>query len=220
MSLQSPTLEFVSWEKTQKCPLVVYADLEAIKVAKKVYPKSILGLEKLKDNKQLALGQCLLILKVSGSSNSTPQKNVFILSSKVIEKYMGSDFCVFVSADGIAKQRFYRGEECIEKLLDTLRGWLFCCYKEKILFIHFKTPTQQREQLLKMTNVLCCICGKGVETTARVIHHCHVSGTIFGVAHSNCNLRARTKKVSISLLPKLVEIRCSRYMETAQTESQ
>ena len=23
-------------------------------------------------------------------------------------------------------------------------------------------------------------------------HHCHLSGTIFGVAHSNCNLRART----------------------------
>ena len=31
-----------------------------------------------------------------------------------------------------------------------------------------------------------------VEKTARVIHHCHLSGTIFGVAHSKCNLRAST----------------------------
>ena len=35
MPLESPTLEFVSWEKTQKCPFVVYADLEAINVGTK-----------------------------------------------------------------------------------------------------------------------------------------------------------------------------------------
>ena len=106
---------------------------------------------------------------------------------------MGCDFCAFISANGIAKQSFYRGEDCIDKLLDTLSDWLFCCYNEKQLFRRLRISTQQREQLLNMTNVLCCICGKDVETPARVIHHCHLSGTIFGVAHSNCNLRARTK---------------------------
>ena len=35
MPLESTTLEFVSWEKTQKCPFVVYADLEAINVETK-----------------------------------------------------------------------------------------------------------------------------------------------------------------------------------------
>ena len=35
MPLESPTLEFVSWEKTQKCPFFVYADLEAINVETK-----------------------------------------------------------------------------------------------------------------------------------------------------------------------------------------
>ena len=35
MPLESPTLEFVSWEKTQKYPFVVYADLEAINVETK-----------------------------------------------------------------------------------------------------------------------------------------------------------------------------------------
>ena len=107
---------------------------------------------------------------------------------------MGCDFCGFISANGIAKQSFYRGDDCIEKLLDTLRDWFFWCYKEKHLIRRLRISTQQREQLLNMTNVMCCICGKGVETPARVIHHCHLSGTIFGVIHSNCNLRDRTKK--------------------------
>ena len=106
---------------------------------------------------------------------------------------MGCDFCVFISANGIAKQSFYRGVDCIEKLLDTLRVWLFWCYNEKQLFRRLRISTQQREQLLNMTNVLFCVCGKDVETPERVIHHCHLSGTIFGVAHSNCNLGARTK---------------------------
>ena len=35
MRLESPTLEFVSWEKTQKCPFVVYADLEAMNMGAK-----------------------------------------------------------------------------------------------------------------------------------------------------------------------------------------
>ena len=38
MALEAPTLEFVSCEKTQKCPFVVYADLESIKMATKYLP--------------------------------------------------------------------------------------------------------------------------------------------------------------------------------------
>ena len=37
--------------------------------------------------------------------------------------------------------------------------------------------------MLNVANVSSCLYG---------IHHCHLSGTIFGVAHSKCNLRART----------------------------
>ena len=47
-------------------------------------------------------------------------------------------------------------------------------------------------RMLNVSTVLCCICGKDVERAARVIHHCHLSGTLFGVAHSESNLRART----------------------------
>ena len=32
MPISSPTIEFVNWQKTQKVPFVVYADLEAIDV--------------------------------------------------------------------------------------------------------------------------------------------------------------------------------------------
>ena len=40
MPLESPTIEFVNWEKTQKCPFVVYADLEAINVASAQFPQT------------------------------------------------------------------------------------------------------------------------------------------------------------------------------------
>ena len=99
-------------------------------------------------------------------------------------------FRVFVLANGIAKQSFYRGEDCIAKLLDTLRDWVLWCYNEKQVFRLLRISQQQR--MLNVSTVLRCICGEDVERAARVIHHCHLSGTLFGVAHSKCNLRART----------------------------
>ena len=50
----------------------------------------------------------------------------------------------------------------------------------------------QRKILLSAPSAECCICHKASEVSNRVIHHCHVTGTIFGVAHSSCNLRAQT----------------------------
>ena len=38
----------------------------------------------------------------------------------------------------------------------------------------------------------CFVCGKNVERSDRVIHHCHLTGAIFGIAHSKCKLRVRT----------------------------
>ena len=101
-------------------------------------------------------------------------------------------FRVFVLANGIAKQSFYRGENCIAKLFDTLRDWVLWCYNEKQAFRLLRKSQQQRMRILNVSTVLCCICGEDVERAARVIHHCHLSGTLFGVAHSKCNLRART----------------------------
>ena len=60
------------------------------------------------------------------------------------------------------------------------------------MFRRLMVSEQQRKRMLNVANVSCCLCGMDVEKTARVIHHCHLSGTIFGVARSKCNLRART----------------------------
>ena len=43
----------------------------------------------------------------------------------------------------------------------------------------------------------CCICGDSTTLSERVIHHCHLTGKVFGVAHSSCNL----KGTSTSYLP-------------------
>ena len=38
----------------------------------------------------------------------------------------------------------------------------------------------------------CCICGDSITLSERVIHHCHLTGKVFGVAHFSCNLKARS----------------------------
>ena len=98
----------------------------------------------------------------------------------------------WVSASGVVKQSFYRGENSIEKLLSVLREWSTWCYSEKQRFRWLKITKTERKKLLSVDSVDCCICGEKAEMSDRVIHHCHLTGEIFGVAHSNCNLRART----------------------------
>ena len=101
-------------------------------------------------------------------------------------------FPVFVLANGIAKRSFYRGKDCIARLLDTLHDWVLWCCNEKQAFRLLRISQQQRMRMLNVSTVLCCKCGKDVERAAKVIHQCHLSGTLFVVAHSKCNLRART----------------------------
>ena len=60
------------------------------------------------------------------------------------------------------------------------------------MFRRLMVSEQQRKRMLNVANVSCCLYGMDVEKTARVIHHCHLSGALFGVAYSKCNLRART----------------------------
>ena len=40
----------------------------------------------------------------------------------------------------------------------------------------------------------CCICTDFVAVSP-VIHHCHSTGNVLGIAHSNCNLLALTKRI-------------------------
>ena len=46
--------------------------------------------------------------------------------------------------------------------------------------------------LMNKDQILCYLCGCSFERVERVIHHCHLTGEVFGVAHSTSNLRAKT----------------------------
>ena len=90
------------------------------------------------------------------------------------------------------KASFYRGENSISELLCTLRKWSVWCYSQKQKFRWLKISKSERERILKVHFAECCICGKEAQVSTRVIHHCHLSGKVFSVAHSKCNLQART----------------------------
>ena len=82
--------------------------------------------------------------------------------------------------------------DCISKLLDTLRVWLKWAYKEKQKFRFLNITDDERTRLLSPIHIDCCICGETVSPSQRVVHHCHLTGQVYGVAHSACNLKART----------------------------
>ena len=66
-----------------------------------------------------------------------------------------------------------------------------CCNGKKA-FRLLRVSQQQRMRMLTVHKVFCCLCGKDVERASGVIHLCHLSGTLFGMAHSKCNFTART----------------------------
>ena len=75
--------------------------------------------------------------------------------------------------------------------MDLLRAW---CYGEKRKFKQLKISKEDRMILMNKDQILRCLCGSSVERIERVIHHCHLTGEIFGVALSRCNLRAKTTR--------------------------
>ena len=76
--------------------------------------------------------------------------------------------------------------------IPLFRSWSAWCYAEKRKFKQLKISTDDRNILINKEEILCCLCGKSVELNQRVIHNCHLTGEILGVAHSECNLRAKT----------------------------
>ena len=94
--------------------------------------------------------------------------------------------------NSIVEVAFYRGENCIEKLMETLRGWLTWAYVEKQKYRFLNISKLEREQLMTDAATACCICSNNFADPRKVIHHCHLTGHIFGVAHPECNLKART----------------------------
>ena len=94
----------------------------------------------------------------------------------------------------MVKEQIYKGEDCISRLMDLLRSWSDWCFTERRKFKQLKISTDDGNILKERDEIVCCLCGKIVEHNLRVIHHCHVTGQMFGVAHCKCNLRAKTTR--------------------------
>ena len=168
---EGATTEFTSWHKTTKCPFVIYADLEAFNVRT--------------DN-------CEDVV----SDYQHGDLNSGAAATHVIEQQHPCSFgAVLVDVrDGkVAHEMFYRGENCIKQFLDTMRHWL-----------RWTAVERQRHRKLQMTEVArqlmidnwvepCCICESKFslddDVEIKVVHHCHLTGKVIGVAHSKCNLK-------------------------------
>ena len=90
------------------------------------------------------------------------------------------------------KKKFYKGKDCIQQLMKLLRWWSTWCFKEKQKCKILRISKDDIISLLNQDDLRCCLCGEEMEESQRVIHHCHLTGEIFGAAHSKYNLRART----------------------------
>ena len=83
-------LKFNKWEKTHKCPFVVYADLEALNV-----PADI------------RKGKTVIIEKQYSASYGA--------------------ILVDCQTNSVVAEKFYRGKDCISKLMNRRRRWLAWC---------------------------------------------------------------------------------------------
>ena len=56
------------------------------------------------------------------------------------------------------------------------------------------SKSHQEAYLASTVDMNCCICNDFVAVSL-VIHRCHSTGKVLGKTHSNCNLRAQTKRI-------------------------
>ena len=84
--------------------------------------------------------------------------------------------------NSIVDEPFYRGEDCIEKLIETLRGWLTKAYVEKQKYRFLNISKLERAQLMTDAATACCICGNNFADPRKVIHHCHLT-VIYSASH-------------------------------------
>ena len=166
MPQQGSTVNFKNWQKTFKCLFVVYADIEALDVGTEDF--------------ELAEELLETGLKKEGASSFVTEN-----------QYPCSYGAVLVNnkRSSVKMEKFYRGEDCIAVLMQTLQKWLRWKDKERQRYGFLKMSSFDKREQLKNWFGPCCICQKIVESDhEKVVHHCHLTGTVFGVAHSSCNL--------------------------------
>ena len=97
----------------------------------------------------------------------------------------------------VIAESFYRGEDSINRLMDCLRRWNNWCDLEKQKFKNLNnvmSKSHQKAYLASAVDMNCCICNDFVAVSP-AIQHCHSTGKVLRIAHSNCNLRAQTKRI-------------------------
>ena len=98
----------------------------------------------------------------------------------------------FVSAHSFEKSAFYWGADCSSKLTETLRLRLKWVYSAKQTFRWLLISVADCQKYLSPVTINGFICADSITLSERVIHHCHLTGEVFGVAHSSCNSKARS----------------------------
>ena len=172
MAAKGTTLSFKNWHKTFKCPFVVYADLEAFDVKTEDF--------------DLAAEQMQSGLN-SGGASTTVIENQYPCSFGVV--------LVDVRLGHVKMEKFYRGDDCIAVLMNTLRSWVRWADTERQRFRFLNMSKTRKQEMLQNWMEPCCICHKSFSgelhdsSEEKVVHHCHVTGKIFGVAHNSCNLK-------------------------------
>ena len=98
--------------------------------------------------------------------------------------------------NSVIAESFYRGEHSINTLMNCLHRWNNWCDSERQKFENSNdliSKSHQKAYLASAVDMNCCICNDFVAVSP-VIHHCHSTGKVLGIANSNCNLRAQTKR--------------------------
>ena len=142
-------LKIVNWEKTQKCPFVVYADVEV----------------------------------VNNAINVAQRKRTVILERQVPASYGAIQ--VDDRTNSVIAESFYSGEDSINRLMNCLRRWYNRCDSERQKFKSSSDVVSKRHQkayLASAVDMSCCICNDFVAVSP-VIHHCHSTGKVLGIAH-------------------------------------
>ncbi|CAH0406333.1 unnamed protein product [Chilo suppressalis] len=112
--------------------------------------------------------------------------------TKTLQKHIPAAFAYYVVCSydsSLNKYVSYRGEDCVDKFIDYLKGdvlKIFQLYKNTIPMN--KLTAEETESY--HTTKLCYLCNQMLFDD-RVRDHCHLTGRYRGAIHSYCNLKYR-----------------------------